>query len=91
MKGNIRAVLHPSENLAVKLMRLVDQDEVDLRPSPPCDCLNRADLHGLLGVGAFMDALHDADAADTLRLKGGDGLVDQGQRRDREGDRVCLC
>ncbi len=89
-KGNVGRVLHPSENFAVELMRLVNNDEVNVRSPAARNCLDGADLDGLPPVGALVDALHDADPIDALGLECGDRLVDQGDGRHREGDALSL-
>ena len=71
-------------------MRLVDENEVDVRPFPPGDGLDRAHLHRLVAIGARVDALQDADRANALGLEGRDRLVDQADCRHGEGDALSL-
>ena len=58
-------------------MRLVDENEIDVRPFPPGDGLDRAHLHRLVAIGARVDALQHADGGDALGFEGRDRLVDQ--------------
>ena len=74
----------------MELMRLVDEDEVDLRSLPSREGLNRAHLNRLVAIGALVDALHNADAMNALGFEGRDGLVDQRERGNRESDALSL-
>jgi hypothetical protein len=66
---DVARVFHPPEDFAVKLMRFVHDDDVDIRALAPGNCLDRADLHRLLAVGSLMDPLHDAKAGNPLGLE----------------------
>jgi hypothetical protein len=74
----------------MELMGLVDKDDINVWSFATCDRLDATDLNGLIAIGALMDALHDAEAAKAFCLEGGDGLVNQADRRNREGYTVSL-
>jgi hypothetical protein len=74
------------EDLAMELMGLVDNHEVDLWSFATGDRLDAAHLDRLVSIGALMDSLYDADAVNAFCLERGDGLIDEAERRDREGD-----
>ena len=71
-------------------MRLVDDHEIDVWPFATRDRLDAAHLDRLIAIGALVDALHDAKAVNALGLECGDGLVDQAERGNREGDALSL-
>ena len=68
-KRNVGAILHPSEDFAMELMGLVDDDEIDVWPFATCDRLDAAHLDRLIAIGALVDALHDAEAVECPRLR----------------------
>ena len=72
------------------IMRFVDDDERGVWFLAPGERLDCADLNGLCAIRALVDALYDADAVNALALEGGDGLVDQRQRRHGEDDALAL-
>ena len=71
-------------------MRLVDDHQIDFGPFAPGNRLDAAHLDRLIVIGALMDALHDADAVNALGFECGDGLVNQAERGNREGDPLSL-
>ena len=85
------AILHPSEDLFVHLMRLVDDHQIDVWSLATRDRLNAAHLDRLFPIGALVDALHDADAVNAFGLERRDGLVNQAERRNREERRAFPC
>ena len=82
----LRAVRHPPINFTMMLMGLIVNDEIDIWPSPSRNRLDRAHLNRLLAIGAWMNALYDANGVDALGLECRDGLVDQRKRGDDECD-----
>ena len=74
----------------MELMRLVDDDEIDVGRLRRASVWTRAHLDRLVAIGALVDALHDANAVNALGFEGRDGLVDQAERWDSEGDALSL-
>ena len=90
MKGMLGGILHPSEDLFVHLVRLIDDHQIDVWSLAAGDSLHRAHLDRLFPIGALVDALHDADAVNAFCLERRDGLVNQAERRNRESDALSL-
>ena len=61
----------------MKLMGLIDENQINGGPFATGDRLDAAHLDRLVAIGAFVDALHHADAMDSLRLECRDGLIDE--------------
>ncbi len=74
----------------MELMGLVDKDEINIWSLATCDRLDATNLDRLVAIGALVDALHDANAVDALGFECRDGLVDQAERGNREGDPLSL-
>src|SRR4029077_1355297 len=89
-EGNAGGILHPSEDLFVHLVRLVDDDEIDVWSLATGDRLDAAHLDRLIAIRALMDALHDTDAVNAFGLERSDCLVDERDRRHDERDALSL-
>ena len=50
----------------------------------------RAHLDRLIAIGALVDALHDAKAVNAFGLERSDGLVDEAERGNGEGDALAF-
>jgi hypothetical protein len=74
----------------VHLVRLVDDDEIDVWSLATGDRLDAAHLDRLIAIRALMDALHDTDAVNAFGLERGDCLVDERDRRHDERDALSL-
>ena len=74
----------------MKLMGLIDEDEINGGPLATGDRLDAAHLDRLLAIGALVDALHHADAMNAFRLECGDGLVDEAERGHHERNALSL-
>jgi hypothetical protein len=74
----------------MELMGLVHDHQINVWSFATRNRLDAAHLDRLIAIGALMDALHDANAVDALGFECSDGLVDQAERRNREGDTLSL-
>ena len=69
---------------------LINDHQIDIRPFAAGDRLHAAHLDRLIGIRSLVNALHCANGMNAFGLEGDNGLVDEAQRRDSEGDALPL-
>jgi len=81
----IGAHLHPLENGLEREVRLIHEHEIDVGPCAPRERLYRRDLGRRIRIRPRVHPLDDAALVQAFGFECGQGLIDQAQRRDREG------
>jgi hypothetical protein len=76
------------EDFPMKLMRLVNDDQVNGGPLASGDGLNRANLNRLIRLSAFMPTLDHANAVDALGFECRNGLINKRERWHRESNAI---